>query len=57
MKPFISWKENHNLLDGIKRYLKIEHNDDDKDAKENSNGMWWWTRSASIIWTYSQAEI
>jgi hypothetical protein len=23
-------KENHNLLDGMKRYLRIEHQDDDK---------------------------
>jgi len=24
-------KENYNLLDGMKRYLRIEHQDDDKD--------------------------
>ena len=24
-------KENYNLLDGMKRYLRIEHKDDDKD--------------------------
>ena len=24
-------KENYNLLDGIKRYLRIEHKDDDRD--------------------------
>lgn len=24
-------KENYNLLDGIKRYLRIEHKEDDKD--------------------------
>lgn len=24
-------KENYNLLNGIKRYLRIEHKDDDKD--------------------------
>jgi len=25
-------KENYNLLDGIKRYLRIEHEEDDKDS-------------------------
>ena len=24
-------KENYNLLDGMKRYLRIEHQDDDKE--------------------------
>jgi len=24
-------KENHDLLNGMKRYLRIEHKDDDKD--------------------------
>jgi hypothetical protein len=24
-------KENYNLLDGMKRYLRIEHQEDDKD--------------------------
>jgi hypothetical protein len=24
-------KENHKLLDGMKRYLRIEHQEDDKD--------------------------
>lgn len=24
-------KENYNLLDGMKRYLRIEHKEDDKD--------------------------
>jgi hypothetical protein len=24
-------KENYNLLNGMKRYLRIEHKDDDKD--------------------------
>jgi hypothetical protein len=24
-------KENYDLLDGMKRYLRIEHKDDDKD--------------------------
>ena len=24
-------KENYNLLDGMKRYLRIEHGDDDKE--------------------------
>ena len=24
-------KENYNLLDGLKRYLRIEHKEDDKD--------------------------
>jgi hypothetical protein len=24
-------KENYNLLNGIKRYLRMEHKDDDKD--------------------------
>ena len=27
-------KENYNLLDGMKRYLRIEHKDDDKELRE-----------------------
>ena len=33
MRPIIlsNSKENYNLLDGMKRYLRIEHKEDDKD--------------------------